>query len=186
MKRPDIFFILLGLAWLAGLGACVAPSPSTPDAAQPNLPNPASVFCQEQGYTLEIRDSATGQYGVCIFPDGTECDEWAYYRGQCSPTSADIAPTSVNQARDSALAYVRQAYGDVVPAGELAWVSANTTPTDLLGVGSYRFTAGTCAVDVTYPIVAPDATVFHVTVADSGTNFHWEGDVDAQGAVILP
>jgi putative hemolysin len=53
---------------------------------QANMPNPAAVFCQEQGYQSEIRTAEDGsQYGVCIFPDGSECDEWAFYRGECSP-----------------------------------------------------------------------------------------------------
>ena len=55
-----------------------------PDAG---LPNPASAYCEEQGYRLEIRTDEEGnQYGVCIFPDGSECDEWAFYRGECGPT----------------------------------------------------------------------------------------------------
>jgi putative hemolysin len=53
---------------------------------QAELPNPASVHCQEQGYLLEIRTDEEGnQYGVCIFPDGSECDEWAFFRGECGP-----------------------------------------------------------------------------------------------------
>jgi putative hemolysin len=53
-----------------------------------NLPNPASVFCTEQGYLSEIRTDAGGnQTGFCIFPDGSECDEWAYFRGECAPAS---------------------------------------------------------------------------------------------------
>lgn len=53
------------------------------------LANPAAVYCREQGYTLEIRtDADGGQYGVCIFPDGSECDAWAFYRGECVPVSA--------------------------------------------------------------------------------------------------
>jgi putative hemolysin len=52
------------------------------------LPNPAAVYCQEQGYKHEIRTAADGsQSGVCIFPNGRECDEWAYYRGECGPES---------------------------------------------------------------------------------------------------
>lgn len=55
-------------------------------AADAELPNPASVYCEEQGYRVEIRtDDQGGQYGVCVFPDGSECDEWAYYRGECGP-----------------------------------------------------------------------------------------------------
>jgi putative hemolysin len=54
-----------------------------PDA---ELPNPASVYCQEQGYLLEIRTDEQGsQHGVCIFPDGSECDEWSFFRRECGP-----------------------------------------------------------------------------------------------------
>jgi putative hemolysin len=49
------------------------------------LPNPASVYCEEQGYALEMRTSDAGTTGYCIFPDGTECEEWAYSRGECAP-----------------------------------------------------------------------------------------------------
>ena len=48
------------------------------------LPNPASQHCVEQGYKLEIRDETDGQVGYCIFPDGSECEEWAFYRGECN------------------------------------------------------------------------------------------------------
>jgi len=51
------------------------------------LANPASVYCEEQGYQLEIREDENGsQYGVCILPDGSECEEWAFYRGECNAT----------------------------------------------------------------------------------------------------
>jgi hypothetical protein len=50
------------------------------------MPNPASVFCEENGGILELRSDASGSVqGVCVFPDGSECDEWAYYRGECQP-----------------------------------------------------------------------------------------------------
>lgn len=49
-----------------------------------NVSNPASVYCNEQNGTLEIRkDKGGNEYGVCIFPDGTECEEWAFFRGEC-------------------------------------------------------------------------------------------------------
>ena len=50
------------------------------------IPNPASVYCEQNGNTLEIHTAADGsQSGVCIFPDGSTCDEWAYFRGECGP-----------------------------------------------------------------------------------------------------
>jgi putative hemolysin len=62
------------------LGAC-CPLPT----AETELANPASIYCKEQGYTIEMRTDENGTYGVCMLPDGTECEEWAYYRGECGP-----------------------------------------------------------------------------------------------------
>ena len=70
---------ILALALLAG--ACG--DDDNQDESQ--LPNPASVYCEEQGGTLEIRDEAGGQVGYCVFDDGSECEEWAFMRGECSP-----------------------------------------------------------------------------------------------------
>jgi putative hemolysin len=71
--------------------AAPAPGPTTmPPAA---MPNPASVYCTQKGYKLEIRTAADGsQSGICVFPDGSACDEWAYYRGECGP-AAQTSPT---------------------------------------------------------------------------------------------
>jgi len=68
--------------------------PATTEPPLANMPNPASVYCTEQGNRLEIRSAADGsQTGVCIFPDGSECDEWAYFRKECGPASQG-GPTS--------------------------------------------------------------------------------------------
>jgi putative hemolysin len=48
--------------------------------------NPASINCFEKGGISDIRTSEDGsRYGVCKFNDGTECEEWAYFRGTCEP-----------------------------------------------------------------------------------------------------
>ncbi len=47
------------------------------------LANPASVNCMEKGGKLEMRTAKLGQYGVCIFEDNRQCEEWALLRGQC-------------------------------------------------------------------------------------------------------
>ena len=49
------------------------------------IANPASEICVEQGGTLDIRkDASGGEVGYCQFDDGSECEEWAFFRGDCS------------------------------------------------------------------------------------------------------
>ncbi len=48
------------------------------------VPNPASFYCEEMGYQVELRTAAGGTQGICIFPDGRECEEWEFLAGGCS------------------------------------------------------------------------------------------------------
>jgi putative hemolysin len=82
------------------LAGCAGPKtgdPGSTAAGTPlaNMPNPASVYCEQNGNKLEIRTAADGsQNGVCVFPDGGTCDEWAYFRGECGP-AGQKSPTSL-------------------------------------------------------------------------------------------
>jgi putative hemolysin len=88
MKRIFIFAIIM-----MALSACTAPQAQAPGSAatdmpQAKMPNPASVHCEQNGNKLEIQTAADGsQSGLCVFPDGSTCDEWAYFRGECGPTT---------------------------------------------------------------------------------------------------
>jgi putative hemolysin len=56
------------------------------------LANPASVYCIQNGGASQIITAADGsQGGLCVFPNGSQCEEWAYYRGECSPTNQTVA-----------------------------------------------------------------------------------------------
>ncbi len=68
---------------------------ATPEPAK--MVNPATANCEEKGYRSKIVTTTDGsQYGVCIFPDGSECEEWAFFRGQCSPGPEIANPASAN------------------------------------------------------------------------------------------
>jgi len=90
--------ILAAIIALLTLSGCAFTPQATPAPTQAALPNPASVFCEGQGGRLEIRTDSTGaQTGFCVFSDGSECDEWAYFRGECQPSvpaTQAPAPTS--------------------------------------------------------------------------------------------
>lgn len=76
-------FAIIAIA-LAGCAPLVAPTPEAAQPADTQLANPASENCIAQGGTLSIetRDDG-GQYGVCIFEDNRQCEEWALMRGEC-------------------------------------------------------------------------------------------------------
>ena len=121
MKKTILITILL-----MALTACTAPqTQGTPESAatdmpQANMPNPASVFCTQNGNKLEIVTAPDGsQSGVCIFPDGSSCDEWTYYRGECDPTT-QTSPTpaiTVEVATEANTSTEEQASGGYMPPG---------------------------------------------------------------------
>ncbi|MDD4255570.1 MAG: protease inhibitor I42 family protein [Methanofollis sp.] len=72
-------------------------APVTPTETVIGMPNPAAAWCQEQGYTSETRKDAAGnEYGVCIFDNGTEADEWAVYRAATGAFNKTANGTAVN------------------------------------------------------------------------------------------
>jgi putative hemolysin len=92
--RKSFPFIIIFLP----LAACTVPQVQNPEPAatsapQVNMPNPASVYCEQHGNKLKILTAADGsQSGVCVFPDGSTCDEWAYFRAECG-SSSHASPT---------------------------------------------------------------------------------------------
>lgn len=72
---------------VAGTSACGSDSAPSDTTAATGLANPASVFCVDQGGTVEIVDEADGQVGYCNLPDGTRVDEWEYFRAESGDTT---------------------------------------------------------------------------------------------------
>lgn len=77
MRRLSVV-MLVALPALA-TGACTPPAQD--ESPRIGMANPASVHCAEAGGRSEIRTQADGgQYGVCVFEDGRQCEEWALFR----------------------------------------------------------------------------------------------------------
>ena len=70
MKK--LVVVLIGLLMISGVLA---------------IANPAAVYCGKQGYEFDIRirNDSGAQYGVCVFPDGSECGSWDFITGKCGP-----------------------------------------------------------------------------------------------------
>ena len=69
-----IFFLCAGLGVLVGCG----------EKEKMGLANPASQYCVQKKGTLHIEKRRNGgEYGVCVFADHKQCEEWALFRGEC-------------------------------------------------------------------------------------------------------
>jgi putative hemolysin len=76
-------FILMPLVIFLAAG-CAALGGQVEPTTAPELANPASVNCVEQGGTVSIETRPDGgQYGVCLFEDNMQCEEFALLRGDC-------------------------------------------------------------------------------------------------------
>ncbi len=110
MRRiVTIIIILMALTSCTAAKTQVVPDPAAADKPQLNMANPASVFCEQQGNKLEIRTAADGsQSGVCVFPDGSTCDEWAYFRGECGleAKKAQTSATTIDAASNASGGYM--------------------------------------------------------------------------------
>ncbi|HEX5457961.1 MAG TPA: DUF333 domain-containing protein [Candidatus Nitrosotalea sp.] len=60
---------------------------TVPSGNSTTIANPASVYCINTGGKLSMQTTSTGQTGVCTFSNGSQCEEWSYFRGECSPTT---------------------------------------------------------------------------------------------------
>ena len=81
----SLFFVLTGCT---GMNAAGTDHGQTAEATRPvgkvMIANPASINCAERGGTLTIlKRGDGGEYGVCTFADGRQCEEWALMRGEC-------------------------------------------------------------------------------------------------------
>ena len=66
--------------------ACAAPEaqPTVAPTSAPQIANPASENCAKQGGELSIdKNGAGAEFGVCLFDDNQQCEEWALMRGEC-------------------------------------------------------------------------------------------------------
>jgi putative hemolysin len=129
---------LLIVGWcLVLLAGCGGTEPAEVD---PGLANPASTFCEEQGGTVEIRTDAEGAaYGVCVFDDGAECEEWAFYRGECTPAVVETQE-AVQATVDVDVFFSNEALGD--PCGQVFPVSRSVPADDPVRAALEALVAG--------------------------------------------
>ena len=77
MKIKALGLVALLAAGVLALAGCWKTEAPTDGDAE--IANPAAVYCEEQWWTLNLEE------GLCMFSDGSYCEEWSYYRDECQP-----------------------------------------------------------------------------------------------------
>ena len=89
--------MFIGLFLLGCTTKPLEPSTNITNNTNATIANPASVYCINHGGTSAIITNTDGsQGGICIFSNGSQCEEWAYYRGECSQIIVNANQT-INQ-----------------------------------------------------------------------------------------
>lgn len=86
MKKIGFGLMMVLMLFLSG---CTSPETDITDNQEEGIEiaqiaNPASVFCEENSGTLTIINTEEGEIGICRFDNGLECEEWEFFRGECS------------------------------------------------------------------------------------------------------
>ena len=91
-----IIAVFIGIAFtMQGIQEESVSAPTT----DVSIANPASVYCTEQGGTLTLVSTEEGVIGECELADGTICEEWEYFRGECGePAESTTEVTTANPA----------------------------------------------------------------------------------------
>lgn len=70
----------IGLVGCGGDDAKPATTASEDERGSVGVPPAAGEYCIKLGYTLNEKG--------CTFPDGTSCEAWAFFRGQCGQSQS--------------------------------------------------------------------------------------------------
>jgi len=101
-------FILLAMVVLVAGAPAGDASPATRELAFADraasscesgigTPNPADVYCAEMGYQTRAVEEASGVRAECVFPDGTSCDAWQFFTGECGAAFSYCAANGYDQ-----------------------------------------------------------------------------------------
>jgi putative hemolysin len=88
----------------AALCLPAAHAQTSPAPPRPALANPASTNCIDKGGQLVMeKNGAGGQFGVCLFADNLQCEEWAMLRGECRTGGIKVTGFATPAARYCAI-----------------------------------------------------------------------------------
>jgi putative hemolysin len=157
---------------LSLISAACAPPVSQTAAPDRGIGNPASVFCEVNAGRLELRTAADGSVsGTCILPDGTQCDEWAFFRGECMPAATPAqaalgAASALPDVQPVMLQVLLPQDGSLVDLQECQ-VTGTSTPSAIVSVNDQILIAGADGTFHTTVMLEPGVNLIEVVASNA-------------------
>jgi putative hemolysin len=79
----DNYETLIKIDGIKGTPECVENCDFMNSTIKEETQNPASLFCEERGGRLRTDKTEEGEINICMLPTGKECEEWAFFKGEC-------------------------------------------------------------------------------------------------------
>lgn len=102
--------------------------------------------------------------------------------GSCTGESP-LAIENATDARDAALAYLRESEDENAPSAGIVWQEEDVTPSGWVGAVFKEFTSDEWMIKVSYPVVLLENTIYEVTLTSINLGWHWKGSIKADGSV---
>lgn len=87
-------------------------------------------------------------------------------------------------AREATLNFIQENYWQANPTTILDWDDGEILSGELVGSTSYQYRAQGWIANVSFPLVAPDDTIYTVKIEGGDHSFSWDGLIDAEGQVV--
>jgi putative hemolysin len=149
------------------------------------------TYCEMNGGTIE----ESANIATCRFKDGSTCDEYQYFLGQCRPEDhpeeapEDTIPAKeemieirdFSEARDHLADYFLQQYGIEITQ---PWMEQNITPEDAGPSSTFRYVSGPITIVISAEASAPYPPIYTIREASNIVNgFYWEGTLSFDGNI---
>jgi putative hemolysin len=82
-SKPAAVVVVVAATLVLACGVSSAPQGSEDERGAVGVPDPATKYCEDLGYQSRTVSASETR---CVFPDGTSCEEWAFYRAECGQT----------------------------------------------------------------------------------------------------
>lgn len=100
-----------------------------------------------------------------------------------STPAPDLQVSNAADARDAAITYLQKHEPQNAPGVGISWQEEDVTPPGWVGGVFKGFVSDEWTINVSYPVVALENTIYEVTVSSIKLGWHWKGKVDAYGKV---